>query len=149
MILNAVMDDTDYEEDFVTGIEDHRRQISQVQMRRLEGYAAEIFATFGMDLLHTQSTGETPSRFVGALYGVTSGYDGDPKLLKVFRTERLGAPTNCLSHPGLSDSIVCCASPSARTGPVRVGGTTTVAVVISCSLEHETLRPGRRTQNII
>lgn len=50
---------------------------------------AEIFAAFGMDM-DTESTYETPQRFLRALFEATEGYDGDPKLLKVFDAEYRG-----------------------------------------------------------
>jgi GTP cyclohydrolase IA len=67
------------------------RQVSEEQYRRFEGYVAEMFAAFGMDMT-TPSTYETPRRFVRALFDSTEGYDGDPKVLKVFETECRGAP---------------------------------------------------------
>jgi GTP cyclohydrolase I len=73
------------------------RQVTDEQFRRFEGYAAEIFATFGMDL-DTPSTRDTPRRFIRALYDITSGYDGDPKLIKVFDTECRGEPDCQLSQ---------------------------------------------------
>src|SRR5512133_1274359 len=63
-----------------------RRQIPEEKWRRLESHAAEIFEAFGMDL-NTQGTTDTPRRFIRALFDATSGYDGDPKLIKVFQTE--------------------------------------------------------------
>ena len=74
-----------------------RRSIPEEQWRRLEGYAAEIFETFGMDL-NTQATEDTPRRFIRALFDATSGYDGDPKLIKVFQTECRGGPDCRLSQ---------------------------------------------------
>jgi GTP cyclohydrolase I len=68
-----------------------RRSISSEQMQRFEGYIGEIFEAFGMDL-HTSSTEETPQRFLQALYEATEGYDGDPKVLKVFDSECRGEP---------------------------------------------------------
>src|SRR5579884_4312490 len=58
-------------------------------MRTFEGYISEIFAAFGLDL-NTSATEETPQRFLQALFDATQGYDGDPKLLKVFDTEYRG-----------------------------------------------------------
>src|SRR3712207_8725006 len=49
-------------------------------------YVAEMFAAFGMDV-NTPATVDTPRRFVRAMYDATAGYDGDPKLLTVFRSE--------------------------------------------------------------
>jgi len=38
------------------------------------------------------ATRDTPRRFVKALFDATEGYEGDPKLLRVFRTECRGDP---------------------------------------------------------
>jgi GTP cyclohydrolase IA len=73
------------------------RAVSDEQFSRFEGYAAEIFAAFGMDL-QTPSTQDTPRRFIRALYDVTAGYDGDPKLLKVFDVECRGGSDCRLSQ---------------------------------------------------
>jgi GTP cyclohydrolase I len=75
----------------------HPRQVSEHQLRTFEGYMAEIFAAFGMDL-NTPATSDTPRRFIRALYDVTAGYDGDPKLIKVFDTECRGGPDCRLSQ---------------------------------------------------
>ncbi|MBW3633961.1 MAG: hypothetical protein KY456_13140, partial [Chloroflexi bacterium] len=69
----------------------HRRDVSPEQLRRFEGYAAEMFSAFGMDLDST-ATVDTPRRFVRALFDATEGYEGDPKLLTVFETECRGGP---------------------------------------------------------
>jgi GTP cyclohydrolase I len=69
----------------------HRRKISDEQLQKFEGYAAEIFSAFGMDV-NTSSTKDTPRRFVKALFDATEGYDGDPKLLRIFDTECRGEP---------------------------------------------------------
>jgi GTP cyclohydrolase I len=42
--------------------------------------------------LSTPATKDTPRRFCEALFDATEGYDGDPKLLRVFRTECRGEP---------------------------------------------------------
>jgi GTP cyclohydrolase I len=75
----------------------HARQISDEQLCRFEGYAAEIFSAFGMDI-HTPATLDTPRRFIKALYDATEGYDGDPKLLRIFNTECHGDPDCRLSQ---------------------------------------------------
>ena len=75
----------------------HRRQISDEQLRKFEGYVGEMFTAFGLDL-DTPATRDTPRRFVRALLDVTEGYDGDPKLLKVFPTECRGEPDCRLSQ---------------------------------------------------
>jgi GTP cyclohydrolase IA len=73
------------------------RQLSDEQRHKFEGYAAEIFSTLGMDL-ETSATQETPRRFIQALFDATDGYDGDPKLIKVFDTECRGDPDCRLSQ---------------------------------------------------
>lgn len=73
------------------------RQISDEQFHKFEGYAAEIFSAFGLDL-NTASTKDTPRRFIKALFDTTEGYDGDPKLLRVFSTECRGEPDCRLSQ---------------------------------------------------
>jgi GTP cyclohydrolase IA len=75
----------------------HRRQVSEEQLRRFEGYAAEMLAAFGMEL-DTPATAETPRRFVRSLLDATAGYEGDPKLLTVFETECHGGPDCRLSQ---------------------------------------------------
>ncbi len=74
-----------------------RRQVTDEQMEKFEHYVAEMFSAFGLDL-NTPATVDTPRRFVRALYDVTEGYEGDPKLLKVFDTECQGGPDCRLSQ---------------------------------------------------
>lgn len=74
-----------------------RRHLSEEQQKRFEGYMAEIFTAMGLDL-NTPATHETPQRFIRALFDSTEGYDGDPKLLKVFETECRGGPDCRLSQ---------------------------------------------------
>jgi GTP cyclohydrolase I len=73
------------------------RNIPEEQMCKFEGYAAEIFSAFGMDI-NTPSTVDTPRRFINALYEATNGYDGDPKVIKAFKTECRGEPDCRLSQ---------------------------------------------------
>src|ERR1044071_2291527 len=87
----------DIAEDFTASMDLYKRRLSDEQMNRFAGYAAEIFTAFGMDI-NTPSTEETPARFIKALYEATNGYDGDPKLLKVFHTECRGGPDCRLSQ---------------------------------------------------
>ncbi len=75
----------------------HRRHLSDEQWRTFEGYVAEIFTAFGLDL-NTPATIETPRRFLRAMFDATAGYDGDPKLLTVFDTECRGGPDCRLSQ---------------------------------------------------
>ncbi len=74
-----------------------QREVSDEQLRRFEGYAAEIFTAFGMDL-DSAATVDTPRRFVRALFDATEGYSGDPKLLTAFETECRGGPDCRLSQ---------------------------------------------------
>jgi GTP cyclohydrolase I len=69
------------------------RHVTDEDSARFEGYAGEILTAFGMDLA-TPGTGETPRRFVRALFDATDGYDGDPILLTAFPTECCGR-ANC------------------------------------------------------
>lgn len=73
------------------------RRISAEQMRKFEGYAAEILVALGMNL-NTPATAETPHRFLQALFDATEGYEGDPKLIKVFATECRGGSDCQLSQ---------------------------------------------------
>ena len=83
--------------DVLAAMELRRRDLSDEQLQRFEGYAAEIFSAFGLDL-DTPATRETPRRFIRALFDATAGYDGDPKLLKVFDTECRGGSDCRLSQ---------------------------------------------------
>ena len=91
-----IHDDPD-DQDYVTAMRLHARQVSDEQFQKFEGYAAEIFSAFGLDV-NTPATRDTPRRFIKALYDATEGYDGDPKLLRVFETECLGEPDCRLSQ---------------------------------------------------
>ena len=75
----------------------YKRQITSEQFHRFESYASEIFSAFGLDL-DTPATKDTPRRFIKALFDATEGYDGDPKVLKVFDTECRGEPDCHLSQ---------------------------------------------------
>jgi GTP cyclohydrolase I len=77
--------------DFRDSLKLQARQISTEDFRKYEGYISEIFSALGMDL-STPATKDTPRRFVEALFDATEGYDGDPKLLRVFSTECRGEP---------------------------------------------------------
>jgi GTP cyclohydrolase IA len=75
----------------------HRRSVSEEQLRKFESYAAEIFTAFGLDL-NTPATVDTPRRFIKAMFDVTAGYEGDPKLVKAFDAECRGEPDCRLSQ---------------------------------------------------
>jgi len=78
-------------EDVEAGAFVRARSVSPQDMERFQAYAAEMLAAFGMDL-DTPGTRDTPARFVQALFDATSGYDGDPKLVRIFPTECRGGP---------------------------------------------------------
>lgn len=90
-------DDEIDERDYQVAMRLHPRRISEEQMQRFEGYMAEIFTAFGMDN-DSPATAKTPQRFIRALYDITEGYEGDPKLLTVFGTECRGGPDCRLSQ---------------------------------------------------
>jgi GTP cyclohydrolase I len=75
----------------------HRRVLTPDELHKFEGYMAEIFAAFGMEM-DTPATAATPARYIRALLDATSGYEGDPKLLTVFSTECRGGPDCRLSQ---------------------------------------------------
>ena len=93
MNLHDDPDDIEYQ----NAVEVQKRKISDEQFHKFEGYAAEIFSAFGLDV-NTSATKDTPRRFIKALFDATEGYDGDPKLLKVFDTECRGEPDCRLSQ---------------------------------------------------
>ena len=69
------------------------RAIDAERKKRLEWHAAELLSALGLDL-ETESTVDTPRRFVDALIEATDGYEGDEKLLTAFPTECHGG-TSC------------------------------------------------------
>ncbi len=85
------------EQEYRAALELHRRKIAPEQLHKFEGYIAEIFSALGMDL-NTPATQETPRRYLQAMFDATEGYDGDPKVLKVFPTECHGEPDCRLSQ---------------------------------------------------
>ena len=93
--MNIHNDPEDIE--YLTAMKLHQREISDEQFEKFEGYAAEIFSAFGLDI-NTPGTKDTPRRFIKALFDSTEGYDGDPKLLRVFDTECHGDPDCRLSQ---------------------------------------------------
>jgi GTP cyclohydrolase I len=93
MHIHDDTDDIEYRE----AVALQARQLSDEQILKFEGYAAEIFSAFGLDL-NTPATRDTPKRFIKALFDATEGYDGDPKLLRVFDTECRGEPDCHLSQ---------------------------------------------------
>jgi len=96
MPFDQVLEDEE-DEHLQAALHLHRRHLSEEQLRSFEGYMAEIFTAFGLDL-DTPATRETPQRFLRAMFDSTEGYEGDPKLLKVFETECRGGPDCRLSQ---------------------------------------------------
>ena len=92
-----IEDEFDGQREIETALELNRRQVSEEQLQKFEGYMAEILTVMGLDL-SMPATVDTPRRFVRALYDSTEGYDGDPKLLTVFHTECRGGPDCRLSQ---------------------------------------------------
>ena len=83
--------------EFLEAMKLSRRQVTDEDALKFEDYIAEIFSAYGLDL-NTAATRDTPRRFIQALFDATDGYDGDPKLLKVFSTECHGEPDCRLSQ---------------------------------------------------
>jgi GTP cyclohydrolase I len=95
-VIVNIHDDVE-DAEYLAAIDLQKRPVTDDQFRKFEGYAAEIFSAFGLDL-DTAATKDTPRRFIKALYDATEGYDGDPKLLRVFDTECRGEPDCRLSQ---------------------------------------------------
>ena len=57
---------------YQTAMELQMRKIPEEQIQKFEGYAAEIFSAFGMDV-NTPATKDTPRRFIKALFDATEG----------------------------------------------------------------------------
>ena len=74
-----------------------RDPITDNERARFEQYASEIFARMGLDL---KSPGgrDTPRRWVAALWDMTEGYDGDPKLSTLFPVECPICPNEEKTH---------------------------------------------------
>jgi GTP cyclohydrolase IA len=83
--------------EYSTAMRLHTRKISDEQLHQFEAYVSEILSALGLDL-NTPATKDTPRRFIKAFFDATEGYDGDPKLLKVFDTECRGEPDCRLSQ---------------------------------------------------
>ncbi|TAH48411.1 MAG: GTP cyclohydrolase I [Chloroflexota bacterium] len=93
-VTSAMLDHLHFESDDDTldgAVGLRPRSISDDEILKFEKYIKEIFGAVGMDL-DTPATRETPHRFMRALLDMTEGYEGDPKLLKVFETECRGEP---------------------------------------------------------
>ncbi len=53
--------------EYLAAMELRKRPVTDEQFHKFEGYAAEIFSAFGLDL-NTPATKDTPRRFIKALY---------------------------------------------------------------------------------
>lgn len=73
------------------------RRLSEEQIARFEGYIGEMLSAMGLDL-QSASARETPQRYLRAMLDITSGYEGDPKLVKAFDTECRGGSDCRLSQ---------------------------------------------------
>ncbi len=84
-----------------------REPLEPMERAKFENYAAEIFARMGLDL---KSPGgrDTPRRWITALWDMTEGYDGDPKLSTLF-------PVECPTCPDAEKTHVV-------EGPIRFTG---------------------------
>ena len=63
-----------------------RQPLTEEERTRFEGYASEIFSRMGLDC-DSPGGRDTPRRWVTALWDMTEGYDGDPKLSTLFPVE--------------------------------------------------------------
>lgn len=73
------------------------RRLTEEQITKFQGYIGEIFSALGLDL-ESPSARETPERYLRAMLDITSGYEGDPKLVKAFETECRGGSDCRLSQ---------------------------------------------------
>jgi len=74
-----------------------REPLTEDEREKFEGYAAEVFSRMGMDV-STPNTRETPRRWLTALWDMTEGYDGDPKLSTLFPVECPVCPEEEKTH---------------------------------------------------
>ena len=63
-----------------------REPLTPEERQRFETYVAEIFSRLGMDM-NQEGTRSTPTRWLTALWDMTEGYDGDPKIGAAFPVE--------------------------------------------------------------
>jgi len=74
-----------------------REPLKDHERAQFERYAAEIFSRMGLDL-NSPGGRETPHRWVAALWDMTEGYDGDPKISTVFPVECPVCPDEEKTH---------------------------------------------------
>ena len=82
---------------FLEAMHLHRRHLSEEQVRTFEGYMAEIFTAFGLDLT-TPATRKRRSAISAPCLIRPKATTAIPKLLKVFETECRGGPDCRLSQ---------------------------------------------------
>jgi GTP cyclohydrolase IA len=74
-----------------------REPLTGDERQRFEEYVAEIFTRMGMDT-SSPGTQQTPHRWLTALWDMTEGYDGDPKLSTLFPGECPACPEEEKTH---------------------------------------------------
>jgi GTP cyclohydrolase I len=74
-----------------------REPLTPDERKRFESYVAEIFSRLGMDLARV-GTRDTPTRWLTALWDMTEGYDGDPKIGAAFPVECPKCPESEKTH---------------------------------------------------
>jgi len=74
-----------------------REPLTVEERTQFERYASEIFSRMGLDL-NSPGGRETPHRWVSALWDMTEGYDGDPKLSTLFPVECPTCPDEEKTH---------------------------------------------------
>lgn len=74
-----------------------RDPLTPEERKKFEAYVAEIFSRLGMDINET-GTRDTPTRWLTALWDMTEGYDGDPKLGAAFPVECPTCPEEEKTH---------------------------------------------------
>jgi GTP cyclohydrolase IA len=74
-----------------------REPLTVEERTQFERYASEIFSRMGLNL-NSPGGRETPHRWVSALWDMTEGYDGDPKLSTLFPVECPTCPDEEKTH---------------------------------------------------
>jgi GTP cyclohydrolase I len=74
-----------------------REPLTAEDRARFERYASEIFARMGL-AINSPGGRDTPRRWVSALWDMTEGYDGDPKLSTLFPVECPVCPDEEKTH---------------------------------------------------
>src|SRR6266404_8059660 len=74
-----------------------REPLTKEERAKFEGHASGIFSRMGLDL-NSPGGRDTAKRWVTALWDMTEGYDGDPKLSTVFPVECPVCPDEEKTH---------------------------------------------------